>query len=81
MHEFDDRWDEQATEHLPEHLRGFYLNILSSTNGIEEALKFQNNKGAELVKELVMNIYIRMVHRCMHQISNLQHILGSNIIV
>jgi hypothetical protein len=51
--QFDDRWDEQATDQLPAYLREFYLNTLSSTNGIEEDLKFQNNKHAELVKELV----------------------------
>ncbi|TKW05095.1 hypothetical protein SEVIR_7G154203v4 [Setaria viridis] len=51
-----ERWDEQATDQLPEHLREFYLNTLSSTNGIEEDLKFQNNKHAELVKELVIDL-------------------------
>ncbi|TKW05096.1 hypothetical protein SEVIR_7G154300v4 [Setaria viridis] len=51
-----ERWDEQATEQLPEYLREFYLNTLSSTNGIEEDLKFQNNKHAELVKELAIDL-------------------------
>lgn len=53
MHEFDDRWDEQATEQLPVYLREFYLNILSTSNEIGKDLKLQNNKHAELVKELV----------------------------
>ncbi|OEL30914.1 (E)-beta-farnesene synthase [Dichanthelium oligosanthes] len=50
------RWDEEATEQLPACLREFYLNTLSSSNGIEEDLKLQNNKHAELVKELVIEV-------------------------
>nr|CAB3487458.1 unnamed protein product [Digitaria exilis] len=48
------RWDEQATEQLPVYLREFYLNILSTSNEIGKDLKLQNNKHAELVKELVI---------------------------
>ncbi|CAO2042784.1 unnamed protein product [Urochloa humidicola] len=51
-----ERWDEEATEQLPAYLREFYLNTLSSSKGIEEDLKFQNNKHAELVKELVIDL-------------------------
>ncbi|CAL5016231.1 unnamed protein product [Urochloa decumbens] len=51
-----ERWDEEATDQLPAYLREFYLNTLSSSNGIEEDLKFQNNKHAELVKELVIDL-------------------------
>ncbi|CAN6242051.1 unnamed protein product [Urochloa humidicola] len=51
-----ERWDEEAVEQLPAYLREFYLNTLSSSNGIEEDLKVQNNKHAELVKELVIDL-------------------------
>ncbi|WVZ86203.1 hypothetical protein U9M48_033025 [Paspalum notatum var. saurae] len=54
--EFDGRWDERAAEQLPAYLREFYLNTLSTTNGIEDDLKHQNNKHAELVKGLVLEL-------------------------
>ncbi|TKW09064.1 hypothetical protein SEVIR_6G067100v4 [Setaria viridis] len=50
-----ERWDEQITEQLPAHLKALFINILNSTNKMEEELKFQKNKHAELIKELVIH--------------------------
>ncbi|CAO2189853.1 unnamed protein product, partial [Urochloa humidicola] len=49
-----ERWDEQTTEQLPAHLKSLFINIVNSTNKMEE-LKFQKNKHAELVRELVIH--------------------------
>ncbi|XP_044969184.1 (E)-beta-caryophyllene synthase-like [Hordeum vulgare subsp. vulgare] len=51
-----ERWDEQAAEQLPAHLKALYINILNTTNDFEEELKRQKNKNAELVKELVIDV-------------------------
>ena len=47
------RWGEQAAENLPANLKALYINILNTTNDIEEELKHQKNKNPELVKDLV----------------------------
>ncbi|XBI98105.1 hypothetical protein VPH35_018368 [Triticum aestivum] len=44
-----ERWGEQAAENLPANLKALYINILNTTNDIEEELKHQKNKNAELV--------------------------------
>lgn len=51
--EIDGRWDEQAAEQLPEYMKALFINILNTTNKIEEELKLQKNKHAQLVKKLV----------------------------
>uniref|UniRef100_A0A453ADJ3 Uncharacterized protein n=1 Tax=Aegilops tauschii subsp. strangulata TaxID=200361 RepID=A0A453ADJ3_AEGTS len=51
-----ERWGEQAAENLPENLKALYINILNTTNDIEEELKHQKNKNAELVKDLVIHV-------------------------
>ncbi|XP_048560268.1 (E)-beta-caryophyllene synthase-like [Triticum urartu] len=51
-----ERWGEQAAENLPANLKALYINILNTTNDIEEELKHQKNKNAELVKELVIHV-------------------------
>ncbi|WVZ95121.1 hypothetical protein U9M48_040922, partial [Paspalum notatum var. saurae] len=51
-----ERWDEKATEQLPTYLRDLYKNILGATDEIVEELKHQNNKHAELVRKLVIDI-------------------------
>lgn len=40
-------------EQLPAYLKALYINILKTTNDIEEVLKCQENKNAEFVKKLV----------------------------
>ncbi|CAO2186886.1 unnamed protein product [Urochloa humidicola] len=50
-----ERWDEKATEQLPAHLKSLFINIVNSTNKMEEELKFQKNKHAEFVRELVIH--------------------------
>ncbi|XBI87020.1 hypothetical protein VPH35_025172 [Triticum aestivum] len=49
-----DRWDEHAAEQVPTYMRPFYKGTVSTINCIEEDLKLQKNKHAELVKELVL---------------------------
>ncbi|KAK8450642.1 hypothetical protein SEVIR_6G066700v4 [Setaria viridis] len=51
-----ERWDEKAAEKFPAYLRALYKNILGTTDEIVEELKLQNNKHAELVKKLVIDI-------------------------
>ncbi|CAO2205705.1 unnamed protein product [Urochloa humidicola] len=50
-----ERWDENAAE-FPAYLKALYKNILHTTDQIMEELKLQNNKHAELVKKLVIDI-------------------------
>ncbi|KAF8712833.1 hypothetical protein HU200_028606 [Digitaria exilis] len=49
-----ERWDEQTTDKFPEHMKALFINILNTTNKIEEELKLQENRHAELVKKLVI---------------------------
>ena len=49
----DGRWDEQTTEKLPAHMKALLTSILDTTNKIEEELKLQKNRHAEVVKKLV----------------------------
>jgi len=50
------RWVEQtSTEQLPAYLKALFINILNTTNKIEEELKLMKNKHADLIKRLVMN--------------------------
>ncbi|XBI98107.1 hypothetical protein VPH35_018368 [Triticum aestivum] len=51
-----ERWGEQAAENLPANLKALYINILNTTNDIEEELKHQKNKNAELVKDFVIHV-------------------------
>ncbi|GJN12484.1 hypothetical protein PR202_ga30764 [Eleusine coracana subsp. coracana] len=48
-------WEEQTPEQLPAHLKAIFINILNTTNKIEEDLKLQENKHAEMVKKMVIN--------------------------
>uniref|UniRef100_R7WBJ9 (+)-delta-cadinene synthase isozyme A n=1 Tax=Aegilops tauschii TaxID=37682 RepID=R7WBJ9_AEGTA len=48
-----DWWDAHVVEQLPAYLKALYINILKTTNDIEEVLKCQENKNAEFVKKLV----------------------------
>ncbi|KAK3122686.1 hypothetical protein QOZ80_8AG0616810 [Eleusine coracana subsp. coracana] len=50
-----ERWEEQTPEQLPAHLKAIFINILNTTNKIEEDLKLQENKHAEMVKKMVIN--------------------------
>ncbi|KAG2576590.1 hypothetical protein PVAP13_6NG032600 [Panicum virgatum] len=49
-----ERWDEQTTEEFPAHLKPLLIGILDTTNKIEEELKLQKNRHAEVVKKLVI---------------------------
>ncbi|KAF7012876.1 unnamed protein product [Triticum aestivum] len=49
------RWDEHAVEHAPAYMRPFYKGTVASINQIEEDLKLQENKHAELVKKLFID--------------------------
>ncbi|OQU79856.1 hypothetical protein SORBI_3007G034700 [Sorghum bicolor] len=49
------RWDEQTTEQLPAYLKALFINILNTTNKIEEELKLMKNKHADLIKRLVID--------------------------
>ncbi|XP_062190962.1 (E)-beta-caryophyllene synthase-like [Phragmites australis] len=51
-----ERWDEKATEKFPAYLKALYNNILGTTDEIVEELKHQNNKHAEIVRKLVIDI-------------------------
>lgn len=51
-----ERWDEQAVEQLPAYLKALFINIIKTTNDIEEELKCQKNKNAEFVKKLVIDV-------------------------
>nr|QJA42391.1 terpene synthase TPS20 [Setaria viridis] len=49
-----ERWDGQTTEKFPAHMKALLINILNTTNKIEDELKLQKNRHAELVKKLVI---------------------------
>ncbi|KAF7005540.1 hypothetical protein CFC21_020657 [Triticum aestivum] len=49
------RWDEHAVEQAPAYMRSFYKGTIASINQIEEELKLQKNKHAELVKKLFID--------------------------
>ncbi|CAL5009974.1 unnamed protein product [Urochloa decumbens] len=51
-----ERWDEKAVEKFPAYLRALYKNILDTTEEIVKELKLQNNKHAELVKKMVIDM-------------------------
>ncbi|WVZ95133.1 hypothetical protein U9M48_040934 [Paspalum notatum var. saurae] len=51
-----ERWDVKAAEQFPAYLRAFYENILGTTDEIVEELKRQNNKHAELVRKLIIDM-------------------------
>ncbi|KAI4978939.1 hypothetical protein ZWY2020_015692 [Hordeum vulgare] len=51
-----ERWDEQAVEQFPAYLKALYINILNTTNVIDEELKHQKNMHAGLAKKLVIDI-------------------------
>ncbi|KAJ1267201.1 hypothetical protein BS78_07G038100 [Paspalum vaginatum] len=51
-----ERWDEKATDQFPAYLKAFYKNIVGTTDEIVEELKHQNNKHAELVRKLVIDM-------------------------
>jgi hypothetical protein len=51
--EIDNRWDEKAAEQIPEYLRPFYRNVVCNTDMVVQELKLQNNKHAEVVREMV----------------------------
>ncbi|XP_044378152.1 (E)-beta-caryophyllene synthase-like [Aegilops tauschii subsp. strangulata] len=50
------RWDAHVVEQLPAYLKALYINILKTTNDIEEVLKCQENKNAEFVKKLMIDV-------------------------
>jgi hypothetical protein len=58
----DDRWDEQITQQLPAHFKALLVNIFNTTNKIEEELKLQENRHAELVKKMVNKLYSKRSH-------------------
>ncbi|CAM0879102.1 unnamed protein product [Alopecurus aequalis] len=49
------RWDENAAEQAPAYMRSFYKGIVATIDQIEEELKLQKNKHAELVKSLIID--------------------------
>nr|QBA83585.1 terpene synthase family protein [Chrysopogon zizanioides] len=49
------RWDDRTTEHLPACLKALFINIVKTTNEIEEELKLMKNKHADLIKRLVID--------------------------
>ncbi|RCV30114.1 hypothetical protein SETIT_6G068300v2 [Setaria italica] len=51
-----ERWDEKAAEKFPSYLRALYKNIIGTTDEIVEELKLQNNKHAELVRKLIIDV-------------------------
>ena len=57
----NNRWDEHAVEQAPAYMRSFYKGTIASINQIEEELKLQKNKHAELVKKLVITYHISSV--------------------
>ncbi|KAK3122687.1 hypothetical protein QOZ80_8AG0616830 [Eleusine coracana subsp. coracana] len=50
-----ERWDKQMMEQFPDYLKAILINILNTTNKIEEDLKLQGNKHAEMVKKMVID--------------------------
>ncbi|KAK3120869.1 hypothetical protein QOZ80_8BG0642890 [Eleusine coracana subsp. coracana] len=50
-----ERWDEQATEHLPSYLKEIFINILNTTNKVVKDLELQRNKHAKIFKEVVIS--------------------------
>lgn len=57
----NNRWDEHAVEQAPAYMRSFYKGTVASINLIEEDLKLQKNKHAELVKKLVITYLISSI--------------------
>ena len=52
-HFLNHRWDEEAVEQFPAYLKALYINILNTTNVIDEELKHQKNMHAGLAKKMV----------------------------
>uniref|UniRef100_A0A8I6YYP9 Terpene synthase n=1 Tax=Hordeum vulgare subsp. vulgare TaxID=112509 RepID=A0A8I6YYP9_HORVV len=55
-HFLNHMWDEQVVEHFPAYLKSLYINILNTTNVIDEELKHQKNMHAGLAKKLVIDV-------------------------
>ncbi|PAN33468.2 hypothetical protein PAHAL_6G029600 [Panicum hallii] len=51
-----ERWDEKAAEQIPEYLRPFYRNVVCNTDMVVQELKLQNNKHAEVVREMALHV-------------------------
>ncbi|VAI41969.1 unnamed protein product [Triticum turgidum subsp. durum] len=51
-----ERWDEEAVEQFPAYLKALYINILNTTNVIDEELKHQKNMHTGLAKKIVIDI-------------------------
>ncbi|CAL4997512.1 unnamed protein product [Urochloa decumbens] len=51
-----ERWDEKAAEHIPAYLREFYKSVLRTAADVVVELEKQNNKHAELAREMVLHI-------------------------
>ncbi|RCV30091.1 hypothetical protein SETIT_6G066400v2 [Setaria italica] len=51
-----ERWDEKAAEQIPEYLRPFFTNVIRCTDKVTGELKLQNNKHAEVVKEMALHV-------------------------
>nr|CAB3479944.1 unnamed protein product [Digitaria exilis] len=51
-----ERWDEKAAEQIREYLRSFYRNVICCTDKVVEELKRQNNKHAEVVREMALHV-------------------------
>ncbi|XP_020192141.1 (E)-beta-caryophyllene synthase-like [Aegilops tauschii subsp. strangulata] len=51
-----ERWDEEAVEQFPAYLKALYINILNTTNVIDEELKHQKNMHTGLAKKMVIDI-------------------------
>ncbi|CAO2176077.1 unnamed protein product [Urochloa humidicola] len=50
-----ERWDEKAAEHIPAYLREFYNSVLRTVDDIVVELEKQNNRHAELTREMVLD--------------------------
>ncbi|GJN39710.1 hypothetical protein PR202_gb28845 [Eleusine coracana subsp. coracana] len=50
-----ERWDKQMVEQFPDYLKAILINILNATNKIEEDLKLQGYKHAEMFKKMVID--------------------------
>ncbi|KAJ1267208.1 hypothetical protein BS78_07G038700 [Paspalum vaginatum] len=49
-------WDEKAAAQIPEHLRPFFTNFIRGVDSVVTELKLQNNKHAEVLRELALNM-------------------------
>ena len=53
LQQYIHRWDEKAAKQIPVYLRAFYGNLVSTVDEVVMELKIQNNKNAELARDIV----------------------------